>query len=797
MTDVASLSPYLSDALKNWPRGTLAPSEVIEFWSSLGNTAQKNSSFLSLLLTKCISVLSGDGEEFVEVVRKLVKNGLGNVRVANYDDLSVFSNTLRLVLSTAFYLGLFYPINYEHINLVYIKNRLSEFFVSLQNWTARTDDFSFMQFELLRLFDEGYHSSQDNFEFYLHQRVTDPVPRNVSFNKLEHRFVCLSYIDEYIRMRIFAEKDAHLFMRELSNKINHPSLDEDKIPVILDMFNTYLTTCTFDISDILQDVKKNIRKFLLWPRPICYVAKKTLKAIDKELKFTNYSTIKQMLKENPSLLNPSSSATKIYLFLDSNEPNSELLLSNINSYEPHIHDNFVMQMKIIEDVFNKADINLDGVDLRNIEPTELQNLFQEMIDIMENVAEMDFESSQEAKLRLLSELSDKFKVSQTETMHYDFPLPSFKFQHLQFECIWIDSSRPSTTRKNTYNTEQVFLEPEELKDVENLLEQELSLAHGKREVKFVVCGNSATLSVLSRIFLGLYFNHPEYFELLDVKIYILPMSNACGISKYQAYSDCTYGSRIFSAMPALFSLIPTIGIANPGVNSEPAAPLTENKFSYFDGYPPSIGLMSRNIIENFVRDAQAPLPINLYSCTFEYAYNASENGTIYFCDLIDIGINASATAYRMNNIEHQALSDEEIQNLRDFKFTGTQLVLKYKYVTLSGTLSGFRQDSKNFKAIKIANLPLSSYNSAAHPSLTSLELIVDEESKRREEPRGYYVGHVEIECDEKTASFDAIVDGVHYKDIRRLIISKPSSSKPSSKMNVMGFIPIDTPYTQV
>jgi len=248
---------------------------------------------------------------------------------------------------------------------------------------------------------------------------------------------------------------------------------------------------------------------------------------------------------------------------------------------------------------------------------------------------------------------------------------------------------------------------------------------------------------------------------------------------------------VYMAVEAVFSLIPSFNINTTCPDIDTTIPFNqENKYMYTKGYPPSPSVTARNLLQNMIRWSKYSLQVKTYFCTFEYNYNSNDDGTILFCESVILGYDAFCEAFRASTPDVDPnLSNEELQTLKEFRYSPLSIALRYKYVTLSGSLSGFRSDNRTCKTIRILNFPASDYSSNANPSDPELEMYIEPDERKKEPSRYFYIGFVELECVEKTLGFNALIDGILYKDIKKLTVSSHQEGTIDS-LNIMTHIPI-------
>jgi len=313
----------------------------------------------------------------------------------------------------------------------------------------------------------------------------------------------------------------------------------------------------------------------------------------------------------------------------------------------------------------------------------------------------------------------------------------------------------------------------------------------KKDVRIAVVGKSSTISLVARCLFVLKISHPDYFAFLNIKIFFIPSrNNNEGLETYIRIND-VLSNAAFMGIEAVFSLVPSFNLNSTSPNVDPTIPFNqENQYMYTRGLPPTPALTARNILQNFMRWSKYPLKVRNYLLTFEFNYQSNDHGTISFCDSIVLGYDAYVEAFRMSTPDiDPKITNEELQTLKEFRFSLLSLSLRYKYVTLSGSLSGFRTDSRTCKNVRVLNFPCYDFNSNANPTDIELELNIEPDERKKELSRNFYVGFLELECVEKTQGFNMLVDGVLYRDVKKITISIPPEGSTDS-IDLMTGLPI-------
>jgi len=217
---------------------------------------------------------------------------------------------------------------------------------------------------------------------------------------------------------------------------------------------------------------------------------------------------------------------------------------------------------------------------------------------------------------------------------------------------------------------------------------------------------------------------------------------------------------------------------------------------------PPPALILRQEVQNYFREAQRRLDVNIYQCEC-WGADGLVYLTVPFSQRITIGIQAAAKAFMLANGVTERLGVEELQGkFKSFKWMPPSLGLKFIQMNVFGApRQGPPVEFRLYNEVVVANIPARGDRFVKpNPTKNWLEMYAQEaDAKKRKlrttDEHTHHISTLEVEAkDAKKEAFHILVDDVLYGPFAKIKIGGCINSKePLSYQSfpMMTYFPTD------
>eukprot|EP01130_Rhizamoeba_saxonica_P010916 TRINITY_DN4504_c0_g1_i2.p1 TRINITY_DN4504_c0_g1~~TRINITY_DN4504_c0_g1_i2.p1 ORF type:complete len:817 (-),score=144.24 TRINITY_DN4504_c0_g1_i2:30-2423(-) len=786
--------------------GEMAFTNYAAHWDGMASTNSVHT-YLALLLIKIVSINAQDEEVvvFVEVVKKFMNGQLGppklNMEMDEEEILTLAHSTDNL-LATFCFLSLFYEYDPNYQPLVMAYSRFREYFELLKNrfLEYRNADISFYCNEVPRILNKSYYD-ESGIGFLVHQLLAERFSYSLQWENMPTRNMCASLSDLYIRNLLFRADYSSNVLSIVFDFLDSLSLTKDMVLVLLHIIRQYITICPFPGDPIVSEIVPKIRKFYMWPRPVCDYARDLSLLLEMEIKYPGFSLQKSIFNNCPQLL-PNESFTgmenKIHLLVDRHCIGNSIFQQLLKAYEPYKPTEIDMKLKILHSILSSYGFRNDQL-LEYLLVEDVTKYYDEVIILLEsaklqNETILDIEQD-------IQKIAEKMKESRSNTKVYEKSIGPARPPPMEMEIHWIDSDIPPGGLLDNFGTKYNYPSTETYRVLNRVCSEYLEISENsarKPVIKIGVVGGNGCMHSIALSYVSLRHEVPELVQKLDIRFYPIPCEQN-DMAVFLSVNDRLYGRYIYCLTRSIFSIQPGCRTGSSGTNTEPKEDSTTNTTnSYFYDTAPTPGNLFRIAIENYFREARWQMSCMIYQCQCWPASGDDSNLiTIPFCLRAEIGVKPFIASYVKNNyldLPHNATVEEISALRRDFKFIPVQLSVRFMSMSATGEqLQGRKPEKQFYKSVCISNVPCySDEGTLSHPSRNWLEMH-NQVDREKQKPRSYHVNNIEIEAGEKTRNFDVLLDGKVYGPFSKIKIIQAGIHDNNYSLPIMSYLPIELP----
>eukprot|EP00029_Vermamoeba_vermiformis_P005153 TRINITY_DN1713_c0_g1_i1.p1 TRINITY_DN1713_c0_g1~~TRINITY_DN1713_c0_g1_i1.p1 ORF type:complete len:838 (+),score=124.72 TRINITY_DN1713_c0_g1_i1:87-2600(+) len=802
--DLINLGEFTNNFLND--NGKVTFNSYLAFWESI---PEKSTLYLAVLLTKILSIQNGEDKliPLPEYVRRLAENtlpkeldGIGTARAIEIDEKGVEMHS-RL-LTTAYFISLFYSNSSEFQPFFTALARFNIFREAQKvrpvSSQLRSNEFLFSD-EISRLHSTpNYLLSFDGLKFLIQQLTIIDFPADYNFKSMSSNYVAPSLVNPFLRRALLRmdRQFTNMLFDVTIDYFRHPSLSEEMVLALMHTFKSYLTAVPHPPASLMKKALERLKQYYLWPKPYSEYAKDVLDLITLEIRAPGAGYRSRFVEEFPHLVpHPSGSEYPItgkertaYLIIDKDCGNAYAFSEILNTYKPRVPTDLEIHLGILSNIFIGC-LNTDPatLNLGYCNEGDIASLCTEAVSIMNQTLlirdEKEAEAFRTKELLRLKEIIMKAPKNSQLTSEIVPPRVPLDFVTKVIDCS--NESLKTQSYSSNSSVRQYHLQrpsfqllDEIIGQVYNSLKDFNFIAPARRPfVRIGIVGNDSTVHNILSAYLGMRITRPDYFHKLDVRFFLIPIDD-CHLAGFMGRQDKWYGRQIACLTKCIFGLYPSSqGTGFINLDEEVAKVKTAS-------YPhpvPSPAYVLRAEIENYLREARWPLNMTIFQCECFKTVFETTSVVIPFAQRAEVGMNIAN------------MSSKDVNATR---MPPALLCLKFLHVNAVGVPRMSRPtEPRMYETISMSAVSWSPEEGKdAHPSRTWLEMYIresdakekkkkdrstkeksssknkTEDSKKGKSGRSYHVANVEIEPQDKTRTFEIMLDGIIYGPFAKIKI---------------------------
>jgi len=797
--------------------GKLPIGAYLNFWVLL---PKRTTAYLTVLITKLLALQSGESStSLLDSVRKLVDNVLLGIpealRPIEADDKKSYL-LLQNLLSTIYFVIVFYRVESDFFPFVNALTRFNSFRERIKQTQAqaqalqRGSEQMFID-ELTRLlFVPNYFYTSEGLKFLVQQACLIEFPEDFDFDfdRASCHLLAPSLVNSFLRRLVVTTPQATVtsIIDTISDFFRHPSISEEMVLALMHMLRSYILLYPLSLPQQTKRAIERVKQYYIWPKPYCDYTRDILELLSAELKAPGVGFRSRFVEEIPELFSGRPHTGKertIYLILDRECVNVCVfyeLLKLLKSSPPSVVE---LQANLTANILTNC-LGVDPTTLRleYCSENNIREYFMTAIDIMTQALlkdEKEAETFRNAQLTTLKETILQNASNAAPIVKITHP----KLASLEFVCKLVDCNPDIIKVANwTNNNRQAFLQRPTFAVLDDILNQNLqayksnfvnnSQSNRKPIVRIAIVGNDSSVASVVTAYIGCRLTKPEYFSSLDVRFYLVP-THTCRLANFIAKYDKWYGRHVLCLSRCLLGVYPLPQTSSTAKDEE-----TSSQSLSDDTTMSTPAFILRTELETYFRDAHWTLDVSIFQC--ECFKNILEANSIIipFCQRAEIGV----AAY--------SLGSKDVNG--NVKFIPIALSLKFLQVNPLGVPRLTRTvEPKVYEQVLLTNVPWSKDpGTVPHPTHTWLELYLREsdirtkDSKKKDKEkaqkkdktaakigRSYHVCSLEVEPQDKSRTFEILLDGIRYGPFAKIKITPVSDAATETvySLPIMTYFP--------
>lgn len=561
-------------------------------------------------------------------------------------------------------------------------------------------------------------------------------------------------------------------------KHTNPVMADMSVLALLHALRQLLAFCPCTDRELVDRCAKQIRAFLIWPRPIGSTAKKCLELLQTEESLPGNAMRVQLKYDNlgpripPSLRREGDSeeARILYHFSISTCDKSSNMSSMMDNKvletdklkaEPltPISDGLTATTKAMLLLSMLAAEKTIGAGVAeaskasSLKEEDVRKLWEDAQKLIQEVSSSrDAAQAKQLRLTRLAALKSALNackgggdcVNLPENAHangFVTPGPSFSSYGVVKPKAYTEDLLTDTTSARPAPITP-FMEP--LKYILAQCQEE------KREIelRLVVQGGSNALHSLLCAVAHINTMYPKSFQNLRVVVFLLPTEFSL-TAAYLARTDPWYRRHVYTPFNSHPLVVPWAATMKDEGGAPPPGGVGDVQG------PSLVGQALKGLLVDYIRDAQNIVKVRVFNVEA----------------WVDVDQEAKVSR-----------SDQKIPFIEgvSFLFTGEspEMVVKVVKMDYTGGKSSFNNESCNYKSIELMNMPTGPSNFAADPTSPWLEMCAVVSKNARlggnvmfsGDPK-HHVAEIDATCVDRNGSFKMLIDGQERGPFHRVKIS--------------------------
>lgn len=595
-------------------------------------------------------------------------------------------------------------------------------------------------------------------------------------------------------------------------------------------------------ENLLMELLNFVKRYYVYPAPICYVAKDVYELISLRQSSPEVFLSHRSLELQPYLLTNTRLEEPVHLIFNRNS----LLSGVITEYLTSLPIS-TKEQKLDFIYFCVTNILPETQQMTNIQKgtdAYTNEFFAQVVDVLRKSASMDSSHSKTfCHVGLTKIVNAMNEYASGNGIQDTVDLTSFTYSApdgLQFYTHEIPDSNVNYLDKivkGPAGSEFPLLPSYAI--LEEIFNQVLSLtntaANNNKQIhpRIIIAGGDTTLTHVVCAYAVLRSIKPAMFSQIIPQFYVLPTGKSNSFANYMAVYDPWYGSHVYSLIKSLSLLVPGVS----PINSLPSS--KKNVKELFDENNGSSTSLAD--LKNSANVGEGIVPAKLFSSSLNYYLhraiypmharvymaelyiNAPNSPVTYrlipFVQSVEFGLPAyTALLKRMSSDSKDSSAATKVSRristvgIKSGKFIPPEVSIKYSEINVGGVSSpAVTIPSKAYHEITVANLPRSTDTlHIVKPHSNALELhVLDLDAGRKssratkkefgiEEGLIHYVSTVEL--DDTSSSkrlFEVAVDmevfthvsRVKITTVKNLSITSSEGEEPDLTLPFMTFMP--------